>query len=60
MSFTAKGSILKIGNSLAMSIPKQLIENFKIKKGEKVSIEYDESGLHIPLTKKSTSVEENN
>lgn len=39
--------IRKIGNSLGVTLPKQLIEDLHLKKGDKLTIETQGSGLKL-------------
>ena len=42
-----EGKIRKVGNSLGVILPKQLIEELHLKKGDKVSIERKGSNLEL-------------
>jgi len=54
MEFTFKGSILKVGNSLTVSLPKAVVDVYSIKKGDKVSLNVTDTGIYIPLSAKKT------
>lgn len=45
-----KTKIRKIGNSLGVTLPKQLIDELHLKKGDKLSIEKKETGLELRPT----------
>ena len=42
-----EGKIRKVGNSLGVILPKQLIEELHLKKGDKLSIERNGSNLEL-------------
>lgn len=42
--------IRKIGNSLGVTLPKQIIDELHLKKGDKLSIEKKEGNLELKLT----------
>jgi len=43
---------MKVGNSMVAVIPKPIIENFGIKKGDTVKFLVTDKGLYIPLIQK--------
>jgi|APSaa5957512535_1039671.scaffolds.fasta_scaffold335139_1 antitoxin component of MazEF toxin-antitoxin module len=47
MAFT--GSIMKVGNSLSLVLPKPVCDNFQIEKGGSLKIITTETGLFIPV-----------
>lgn len=47
-----EGSIMKVGNSLSVILPKPICDNFGIKKGDTLSMFADEHGIFIPLKQK--------
>ncbi len=48
MTITAEGRIMKVGNSLVMTLPKIVCDNYKIEKGDSLNIAMTDSGLFIP------------
>ena len=48
MTVTAEGKIMKVGNSLALVLPKIVFENYSIEKGHSLKIVMTENGLFIP------------
>jgi putative addiction module antidote len=42
-----EAKIRKVGNSLGVILPKQLIEDLHLKSGDKVTIEREGSSLHL-------------
>ena len=52
MVMTLSGSVMKVGNSTVMIIPKAITENFGIKRGDVVKFLITEKGLYIHLTQK--------
>ena len=55
MEFTFKGSVMKVGNSLAMNLPKPVVDVYSIKKGDSVSLTVTDNGIYIPLVAKKES-----
>ena len=53
MEFTFKGNVMKVGNSLAMNIPKPVVDVFSIEKGQSISYMVTEKGIYIPLLAKN-------
>ena len=59
MEFTFKASVMKVGNSLAVNLPKPVVDVFNIEKGDSISMTITEKGIYIPLTaKKDTKTKE--
>lgn len=59
MPITLKGSVMKVGNSMALILPKPVIDNYDVEKGDSLEIVITDKGIYIPLTptmnlKKST------
>lgn len=52
MEFTFKGSVMKVGNSLAMNLPKPVVDVYSIKKGDSISLTVTDNGIYIPLVAK--------
>ena len=48
MIIKSKSKVMKIGNSLALVLPKIIIDNYGIKKGETLEIGLIDEGLLIP------------
>ena len=43
------GSIMKVGNSLSLILPKPVCDNYEIEKGDSLKIITMETGLFIPV-----------
>ncbi len=52
MEFTFKGSVMKVGNSLSLNLPKPIVDVYSIKKGDSVSLTVTNNGIYIPLIAK--------
>lgn len=52
MNFKLKATVMKVGNSLALTLPVTLCENFNIEKGQVLEIIYTQQGLLIPEKQK--------
>lgn len=48
MTVTAEGKIMKVGNSLALVLPKIVFENYSVEKGDSLKIVMTDNGLFIP------------
>ena len=48
MTIKVKGTVLQVGNSFALILPKIIIDNYGIKKGEKLEIGLIDEGFMIP------------
>ncbi len=57
MEFTFKGSVMKVGNSLAMNLPKPVVDVYSIKKGDSISLTVTDDGIYIPLLAKKENKE---
>lgn len=44
-----KGTVMKVGNSLVLVLPKPLVEGFGITKGQTLEMIARDDGLHIPI-----------
>jgi antitoxin component of MazEF toxin-antitoxin module len=53
MEFTFKGSVMKIGNSLAVNLPKPIVDVYSITKGDSISLTVTDNGIYIPLVAKT-------
>lgn len=49
MPLMFNGSVMKVGNSLAVVLPKPIVDNFGIEKGEALKMLVTEKGIYIPL-----------
>jgi antitoxin component of MazEF toxin-antitoxin module len=58
MEFTFKGSVMKVGNSLAVNLPKPVVDVYSIKKGDSISLIVTDNGIYIPLTANKKSKNE--
>lgn len=45
---TADGKIMKVGNSLVLTLPRIVCDNYKLEKGNTLSIAMTDDGLFIP------------
>ena len=52
MPLMFNGSVMKVGNSLAVVLPKPLVDNFGIGKGDSMKMIVTDKGIYIPLTSK--------
>ena len=52
MEFTFKGKVMKVGNSLCMSISKHIVEAYDLKKGQSLDLLVTDKGIYIPLKEK--------
>ena len=52
MEFTFKSAVMKVGNSLVVTLPKPVTNALEIKKGDTVNLMVTEKGIYIPLTAK--------
>jgi len=43
---------MKVGNSLAMNLPKPVVDVYSIKKGDSVRLTVTDNGIYIPLVAK--------
>jgi len=57
MEFTFKGSVMKVGNSLAVNLPKPVVDVYSIKKGDSVKLTVTDDGIYIPLSAKKENKE---
>lgn len=46
------GSVMKVGNSLVVVLPKPIVDNFGIQKGDQIEMVVSEKGIYIPVTTK--------
>lgn len=45
---TADGKIMKVGNSLVLTLPRIVCDNYKLEKGDTMNIAMTDDGLFIP------------
>lgn len=55
MTVTAESKIMKVGNSLAMILPKTVCDNYGFQKGNTLEIAMTENGLFIPAKQNDSS-----
>ena len=55
VEFTFKGSVMKVGNSLVLTLQKPIVDVFTIEKGDSISLMVTMKGIYIPLTAKKES-----
>jgi len=48
MTVTVEGKIMKVGNSLVLTLPKVICDNYNLIKGNSLNIAMTENGLFIP------------
>jgi len=58
MEFNFKGSVMKVGNSLAVNLPKPIVDVYSIKKGDSINLTVTDYGIYIPLRAKQTKSKE--
>jgi len=52
MPLMFNGSVMKVGNSLVVVLPKPIVDNFGIEKGDQIEMVVSEKGIYIPITTK--------
>lgn len=50
MPLEFKGTVMKVGNGLLLTIPKPICDGYKIQKGDVVTIRVEDDKLTIPLS----------
>ncbi len=54
MPISFSGNVMKVGNSMAVILPKPLIDNFEIDKGDSLEMIVTDKGIFIPLKAKQS------
>ena len=52
MPITLKGSVMKVGNSHALVLPRPVMDNYDVEKGDSLDIIITDKGIYIPLEPK--------
>ncbi|MCE2507306.1 MAG: AbrB/MazE/SpoVT family DNA-binding domain-containing protein [Nitrosopumilaceae archaeon] len=52
MPITLNGSVMKVGNSHVLVLPRPVLDNYDIKKGDSLDLIITDKGIYIPLTQK--------
>lgn len=52
MPLMFNGSVMKVGNSMTVVLPKPIVDNFGIEKGDSMKMIVTDKGIYIPLTPK--------
>ena len=55
MPLMFSGSAMKVGNSMVVVLPKPIVDNFGIEKGDTIKMVVTDKGIYIPLTPKGQS-----
>lgn len=54
MPITLNGSVMKVGNSHALILPRPVMDNYNIEKGDSLDIVITDKGIYIPLEPKKS------
>lgn len=57
MGLLFNGSVMKVGNSLVVVLPKPITDNFGIEKGDTIKMVVTDKGIYIPLSQKASTKE---
>jgi len=52
MPITLSGSVMKVGNSHVLVLPRPVMENYDIERGDSLDIVITDKGIYIPLEPK--------
>lgn len=58
MELKFQASVMKVGNGLAITIPKIVCDTFHIEKGDNLPLVVNDDGIFIPLTDESAEQRE--
>jgi len=56
MPITLSGSVMKVGNSHALVLPRPVLDNYNIEKGDSLDIVITDKGIYIPLEVKKNPI----
>lgn len=55
MPLMFSGNAMKVGNSMTVVLPKPIVDNFGIEKGDSIKMIVTDKGIYIPLSPKGGS-----
>jgi antitoxin component of MazEF toxin-antitoxin module len=55
MPLMFSGNAMKVGNSMVVVLPKTIVDNFGIEKGDSIKMVVTDKGIYIPLSPKGDS-----